>query len=145
MPKEYSSYRSSTATGAVPEEEGGDVERQVRRLLRAFSVSSPHIEACAAVTGDGFILASVLADEVDEDRFGAMCASLLSLSSRAAAEIGRGELRQIILDGAYGPMLLTRAGSLGVLAVATSPEANLGKVMLDTRRTARELAALAGS
>ena len=97
------------------------------------------------MTGDGFILASVLADEVDEDRFGAMCASLLSLSSRAAAEIGRGELRQIILDGAYGPMLLTRAGSLGVLAVATSPEANLGKVMLDTRRTARELAALAGS
>ena len=105
MPTEYRSFKSASSSS---EEEGGDVERQVRRLLRAFSVSSPHIEACAAVSGDGFILASVLADQVDGDRFGAMCASLLALSSRAAAEIGRGELRQIILDGTYGPMLLTR-------------------------------------
>jgi hypothetical protein len=51
-------------------------------------------------------------------------------------------LRQIILDGELGPMLLTRAGASGVLAVAASPTANLGKVILDTRNTARSLAEL---
>ena len=138
MPKEYTSNRSDSSG-----EDGGDIARRVRRILRAFAAASPHIEACAAVSGDGFILASVLADDVDEDRFGAMCASLIALSSRAASEVGRGDLRQIILDGTLGPMLLTRAGELGALAVATSPDANLGKVILDTRRTTRELAALA--
>ena len=136
MPKEYRTNQMSDHEG------GSDAAQQARRLLRAFAASSPYIQACAAVSGDGFIIASVLSDEVDEDRFGAMCASLLALSTRAAAEIQRGELRQIILDGELGPMLLTRAGDLGVLAVATSPEANLGKVMLDTRNTARALAGL---
>lgn len=136
MPREYRTNQSSD------HESGSDATQQARRLLRSFAASSPYIQACAAVSGDGFIIASVLSDDVDEDRFGAMCASLLTLSTRAAAEIQRGELRQIILDGELGPMLLTRAGDLGVLAVATSPEANLGKVMLDTRNTARALAAL---
>ena len=136
MPKEYRTNQPSDHEGS------SDATQQARRLLRSFAASSPSIQACAAVSGDGFIIASVLSDDVDEDRFGAMCASLLALSTRAAAEIQRGELRQIILDGELGPMLLTRAGDLGVLAVATSPEANLGKVMLDTRNTARALAAL---
>ena len=140
MPREYSSFGASSGG-----DDGDEVSRQARRLLRAFAASSPYIEACAAVSGDGFIIASVLADEVDEDRFGAMCASLIALSTRAAAEIQRGDLRQIILDGTLGPMLLTRAGELGALAVATSPQANLGKVMLDTRNTARALADLASA
>ena len=127
----------SNATATDP------VLSNARRLLRAFAASSPHIEACAAISPDGLIIASVLSATVDEDRFGAMCASLLALSTRAAAEASRGELRQIILDGALGPMLLTRAGKLGVLAVATTPKAHLGKVMLDTRRTASDLSALA--
>lgn len=139
MPKDYSSYHMDPIT-----EGESDIAKKVRKILRTFAASSPHIEACAAVSSDGFIIASVLADEVDEDRFGAMCASLIALSSRAANEVGRGDLRQIILDGTLGPMLLTRAGGLGALAVATSPEANLGKVILDTRKTARELAALTG-
>ncbi len=126
-----------------PDEAAADpVARGARRLLRAFAASSQHIEACAAISPDGFIIASVLTSEMDEDRFGAMCASLLALSARAAGEAQRGELRQIILDGTQGPMLLTRAGALGVLAVASNPQGNLGKVMLDTRRTAQELSNL---
>ena len=71
-----------------------------------------------------------------------MCASLLALSTRAAKEVERGVLRQIILDGEQGPMLLTRAGTAGVLAVAANPTKNLGKLILDTRSTAQALAAL---
>jgi len=116
--------------------------KRCRSLLRGLRASSQHIQAVALVSNDGLILASELADSVDEDRFGAMCASLLSLSGRAAHEVQRGELRQVILECTLGPMLLTRAGDTGVLAVAASPEANLGKVILDTRQSARNLAEL---
>jgi len=84
-----------------------------------------------------------MSQEVDADRFGAMCASLLALANRAAKEVSRGDLRQIILDGSLGPMLLTRAGDVGVLAVAASPAAKLGQLILETRNTARALSELA--
>ena len=136
MPRDYRST-SFLDTG------DDEYARKCRNLLRAFASSSSHIQGCAVVSNDGFIIASVLNDsEVDEDRFGAMCASLLSLATRAASEIQRGDLRQIILDGSLGPMLLTRVGHQGVLAVATSPQANLGKVILETRNTARALGEL---
>lgn len=115
---------------------------KARGLLRALQASSDKVQATALVSHDGLTLASVLSSEVNADRFGAMCASLLALATRAAGEVDRGELRQIILDGAHGPLLLTRAGNTGVLAVAAAPNANLGKVILDTRKTAAELSAL---
>lgn len=118
---------------------------KARSLLRGLQATSDKIEASALVSHDGLTLASVLSSDVDSDRFGAMCASLLALATRAASEVDRGELRQIILDGEHGPMLLTRAGNTGVLAVAASPKSNLGKVILDTRKTATDLAALSNT
>lgn len=118
---------------------------KARSLLRGLQATSDKIEASALVSHDGLTLASVLSSDVDSDRFGAMCASLLALATRAASEVERGELRQIILDGEHGPMLLTRAGNTGVLAVAASPKSNLGKVILDTRKTATDLAALSNA
>jgi len=115
---------------------------KARGMLRALQATSDRIQASALVSHDGLTLASVLSSEVNADRFGAMCASLLALATRAAGEVDRGDLRQIILDGEHGPMLLTRAGNTGVLAVAASAKANLGKVILDTRKTAADLATL---
>jgi predicted regulator of Ras-like GTPase activity (Roadblock/LC7/MglB family) len=115
---------------------------RARGLLRSLQGASDCVRSCALVSFDGLMLAAVLAEGVDADRFGAMCASLLALSTRAAKEVERGVLRQIILDGEQGPMLLTRAGAAGVLAVAANPTKNLGKLILDTRNTAQALAAL---
>lgn len=115
---------------------------KTRALLRGLCASSDKVEATALVSHDGLIVASVMSSEVDADRFGAMCASLLALANRAAKEVSRGDLRQVILDGSLGPMLLTKAGDAGVLAVAATPAAKLGQLILDTRSTARALSDL---
>lgn len=98
--------------------------------------------ASAVVTFDRLMLASVLADGVGGDRFGAMCASLLALSTRAAKEVERGGLRQVILDGRNGPMLLSRAGRVGVSPLPPSPTPNLGRLILKAKTTATALAEL---
>lgn len=97
------------------------------------------IEASAVVSRDGLIIASLLSGSTDEDRFGAMCASLLALAAKATTEVDRGHLRQIILDGSKGPMLLTHCGNVAVLAVAAHSSANLGRLILETRKTAMKL------
>lgn len=116
--------------------------QRARGLLRALQAASDPVRSSAVVSYDGLVRASVLAPGVDADRFGAMCASLLALSMRASQEVERGVLRQVILDCEQGPVLLTRAGDAGVLAIAADPTRNLGKLILDTRSTAGALAAL---
>ena len=115
---------------------------KVRSLLRNLHATLPEVEASAVVSRDGITVASLLGTSADKDRFGAMCASLLALADRAGKEVDRGRLRQIILDGTGGPMLLTHAGETAVLAVAASPQANLGRLILETRKVAKELADL---
>lgn len=83
---------------------------KVRSLLRALHATLAEVEASAVVSRDGITVASLMAPSADKDRFGAMCASLLALADRAAREVDRGRLRQVILDGTGGPMLLTQAG-----------------------------------
>lgn len=112
-----------------------------RGILRTLHQTEEHIEASAIVSRDGLMVASQLSSGSDADRFGAMCASLLALASKAATEVDRGELRQVILDGTKGPMLLTHIGKFAVLAVAARPaKANLGKLIMETRAAAAKLA-----
>lgn len=111
----------------------------LRTQLRQFCATSVGIESCALVSFDGLVRASVLGNGVDGDRFGAMSASLIALSTRASKEVNRGALRQIILDCEAGPVILTQAGSAGLLAVAALSSQNLGKLIFDTRAAALAL------
>jgi len=95
------------------------------------------------ISCDGLMMASALGDDdVDADRFSAMCASLLALANRAAQEISRGTLKQVLIEGEKGSMLLVYAGENAVLAIATKPTLNLGKVFIDTRKTAKNISIL---
>lgn len=105
-------------------------------MLRRLNSLSGDIEASAVISGDGLTIASVLGEGIDPDRFGAMCASLLALADRAAQEIERGRLKQVLIEGDNGTMLLVQAGLDAVLAVAARPTINLGMVFLEAKRTA---------
>lgn len=116
----------------------------VRSVLRELNASSNDIEASAAITTDGFIIGSVLDPEVDEDRFAAMCASLLALAERAAEEISRGAMKQLLIEGSSGLMLLVRASDNAVLAVAAKPTVNLGMVFIEARKSAAKMQSVLG-
>ena len=111
----------------------------VRSVLRELNASSSDVEASAAITTDGFIIGSVLDPGVDQDRFAAMCASLLALAERAAEEISRGEMKQVMIEGTQGLMLLVHAGGDAVLAVASKPTVNLGMVFIEARKAAAKI------
>lgn len=120
----------------------GDRSSKLRGVLRNLHCTLEEVQASAVVSRDGFVQASLMGPSTNADRFGAMCSSLLALADRAGKEADRGRLRQVILDGTSGPMLLTQAGELAVLAVAASPQANLGRLILETRKVSAALAAL---
>lgn len=115
----------------------------VRPILKRLNSTSSEIQASAVMTRDGHTLASVLGESVNSIRLGAMCATLLSLGEKASLELNRGKLRQILIQGEEGYVLLLRIGEKAVLAVVSQPGANLGMLLVEARRTAGEIAALA--
>jgi len=111
----------------------------IRSALRGLNGLSEEIEASAAISGDGFIIASVLGNTVNAERFGAMCASLLALADRAAQEINLGNLKQVVLVGETGSMLLVQAGPDAVLVVSARAALNLGRLFLDAAKVAERI------
>ncbi len=111
----------------------------LRSVLRELNATSDDIEASACISSDGFSLAAVLGNNVDPDRFGAMCASLLALAQRAAQEVQRGNLKLVLVEGEQGVMLLVQAGPNTILAVAAKPSKNLGMIFMDAKKFSKKL------
>jgi uncharacterized protein len=115
-------------------------EARLGSALEELMQESPDVEASALVSLDGFIIASALPEGMQEDRVGAMSAAILALGERAAAELGRGQLTQVFIEGAEGYVLLVAAGGRAVLTVLARREAKLGLVLYDMRAAADTIA-----
>lgn len=113
----------------------------LKPVLSKLNSISKEIEASAVMTRDGLTLASKIRDDVNQDRLGAMCASLLSLSDKTAKELSRGNLKQVLIEGDQGCILIVHIGKHAVLAVVSKASSNLGMVFVEARKTAKEIEA----
>jgi predicted regulator of Ras-like GTPase activity (Roadblock/LC7/MglB family) len=98
--------------------------------------SANMIEASTIVSTDGLIKAQVFQAEINPYRFSAMCASLFSLAKRAAHDAARGELRLVLLEGSLGTMIVVQISNEAVLAAVAKPKAQIGRMLLEVRKTA---------
>ena len=108
-------------------------------ILSDLNAVSAEVIASAVISTDGLVMSSVLTQEIDGDRLGAMSAAMLSLGDRAVQELGRGVLEQVIVKGRGGYIVLIHAGSDAVLAVMTSQTAKLGMIFLEVKRAVTKI------
>jgi uncharacterized protein len=120
----------------------GGQEDRLRGALKELLEKSQDIDAAAVVSMDGFVMASILPAEYEEDRLGAMSAALLSLGERTALELGRGELAQVFVEGTHGYVFLLAAGEDAVLTAIVKRGSKLGLVLYDIRNAAKNIAAI---
>lgn len=128
----------ATAAASRPEASVRQASREERlaEALNELMENNQEIQAAALVSLDGFTMASALPDGMQEDRVGAMSAAILGLGERAAAELGRGTLSQVFIEGEGGYVVLIAAGDRAVLTSLAEMEAKLGLVLYDMRNTA---------
>lgn len=115
------------------------IGQKIRPVLKRLNNISGDIEASAVMSRDGISLASVMRDNVDKDRLGAMCASMLSLGDKTSSELSRGKLKQVLIEGDNGCVLIVQIGQKAVLAVVSKPTSKLGMVFNEARKIAREI------
>jgi len=119
-------------------------EEQLAQALDELMREDGDIQAAALVSLDGFTMASALPAGMQADRVGAMSAAILGLGERAAAELGRGHLSQVFIEGENGYVLLIAAGSRAVLTAMADPKAKLGLVLYDMKATAERIGHVLG-
>ncbi len=115
------------------------MKKKLQPILAELRNFSNDIEAASVMSRDGINIASAMDDTVDSDRLGAMCASLLSLSDKTAAELQRGKLKQVLIEGEQGCILMVQIGERAVLAVVSKPTSNLGMVFLEAKKTVKTI------
>lgn len=111
----------------------------INRILRSLQSGSPDVEASALISEDGLMIASALPQHVDESRVAGMSATLLSLGTRAATELERGDVEEVLVRGSYGFAVMIAAGSGTLLLVLASKGAKLGLIFLDMRNAVTDL------
>ncbi len=106
---------------------------RLNKVLKNLQYGSPDVEAAALISEDGLMIASALPQELDETRVAGMSATLLSLGTRAAHELGRGQIQEIVVRGVQGYAVMVDAGRGVLLLVVANENAKLGLIFFDMR------------
>jgi predicted regulator of Ras-like GTPase activity (Roadblock/LC7/MglB family) len=112
---------------------------QLNRILEKLQASSSDIEACAVVSEDGLMIASLLPDGFEEAQVAAMSAAMMSTGTRTTQELNRGTLQQLFVKGDNGYVIGMYAGPKAVLLTLARKEAKLGLLFLDLSRATEEI------
>jgi predicted regulator of Ras-like GTPase activity (Roadblock/LC7/MglB family) len=111
--------------------------------LRQLASSTRGIDSACLVTGDGFEVASILADGVLASRLSAMTSSIHALGSAVVSELKMKECTGVIVDGADGILVVVHVPKSSpdmLLAVTCGKQATMGAVFFAARQHAGLLA-----
>ncbi len=116
-------------------------KEQLTDVLRGIRAGSPEVIGAAVVSSEGFIIASVVPGDVDEDLVGGMAASLLGVGERISADLMQAPMEQVFVRSPRGYIIINAIDANASLVVLVTKEAKLGLVFLELRRSIAELGA----
>ena len=121
--------------------QGGGMNRldELNRVLRKLQTDSPGIETCALISEDGLMIARAESVNMEETRVAGMTATLLNLGTRAAMELSRGTVQEVIVRGENGYAVVISAGRGTLLLAVTNENSKLGLIFFDMREAIRAL------
>jgi predicted regulator of Ras-like GTPase activity (Roadblock/LC7/MglB family) len=113
---------------------------RIQEVLRGFRTASPEVIGASVVSIEGFVIASVLPSEIDEELVSGMAAAMLGVGERISSELMGSAMEQTYVRSEKGYVVLNAVGADAVLVLLTSKEAKLGLIFIELRRRCAELA-----
>lgn len=108
-------------------------------ILNDLHNDSADILASAIVATDGIPLSFVMQRNANPDRVGGMAAAMLSLSNRAIKEMIGGHVKQTIIEGDDGYIVLVQANESCVLILTAKSDAKLGMILVYARDAVKKI------
>lgn len=118
-------------------------QAELHDVLRGFHAAVDGVHGAVLATRDGLPVASTLADARSE-AVAAMAATVVALADQAAPPGAERGVGHTVIRGTDGCLVVYPAGELGVLAVQTTSQPNIGLVQVEAPAAACQLASLLG-
>lgn len=90
------------------------------------------------VGNDGIIIAADLDTRLEDETVGAMAASIMSNVNKALERLKQQNLERVTIEADAGKIFLSDAG-VGILAVITEPQINVGLVRLEIKNAVSQI------
>ncbi len=116
------------------------INAELMECINELRFRSVGIVDVAVVSLEGLPLVSLVLERIEETRFAAMTAAMLSLGERVATELNKGLLKKIFVEGNHGYIISMQAGENAVLTVSATAETKLGLLFLDMERASGKIA-----
>ena len=116
------------------------VNAELKDCINELRFKSVGIVDVAIVSLEGLPIVSLVLERIEETRFAAMTAAMLSLGERVATELNKGLLKKIFVEGDHGYIITMQAGDSAVLTVSATKDTKLGLLFLDMERAADKIA-----
>ncbi len=114
----------------------------LNNILVRLQASSTAFEACAVVSEDGLMIASLLPPGIEEGQVAGLSAGMMMMGIKTAGELKKGNLKQLFVKGDYGYVLISQAGPHAVLLAICRENAKLGLVFLSLSKAGEEIKSL---
>ncbi|MCC6557268.1 MAG: roadblock/LC7 domain-containing protein [Polyangiaceae bacterium] len=115
---------------------------KIRDVLRAIRQASADVIGSAVLTSDGFVVASLLPSELDEELISGLAATLLGVGERISKEMMSSELEQAYVRSAAGYVIANALTAQEVLIILTTRQVKLGLIFMEARQRSAELTRL---
>lgn len=99
------------------------------------------VSAAVVVGRDGFVIESAASGKMDIDALGAMASTGLGTSEAMGRELGKGELRQMLVELDQGPIIMSPLSPDELIAIVASNEANVGRIRYELKKNRDRLVA----
>lgn len=96
------------------------------------------INGSMIVGKDGIIIAADLNANLQDETVGALAASIVDTVKKSMERLSNENLKQITVEASKGKLFLTDVG-IGILAVTTDPQVNVGLVRLEIKNAAEKI------
>jgi predicted regulator of Ras-like GTPase activity (Roadblock/LC7/MglB family) len=99
------------------------------------------VSAAVVVGRDGFVIESAVSGKVDIDALGAMASTGMGTSEAMGTELGKGELRQMLVELDKGPILLSPLSADELIAIVADTDVNIGRIRYELKKSKERLIA----
>jgi hypothetical protein len=114
---------------------------KIQKILNNLS-NTPDITGAALVNADGFVIASLLQQAVDEDLVAGMATTIFSVGERISNKLMNSDLEQTYVRTANGYIIIQSISRDMMLVCLTSKAAKLGLLFLEIKSHVPQLAEL---
>ena len=112
----------------------------LKQILEEF-LKIEGVSAAVVVGRDGFVIEGAMSGKVDIDALGAMASTGLGTSEAMGASLGKGELRQLLVELEKGPIIMSPLSDDELIAIVADAEANVGRIRYDLKKNKDRLIA----